>query len=200
MPRSEEANQRIRKERREQILDAAARVFARKGLAGARIADIAAAGEMSQGLIFRYFASKEEVFAAVIEDALQSASDLAQQALQQPCSPLGKLRWLLQLYLPGMWFKPDYGLVILQALNSEATPQEIRELVEEQSARTLQVYRQIIIEGQEVGEIVRGNPAWLTLVFGACLQGLNASVLHQPRALGVEGPPDPEIVLRLLKA
>ncbi len=57
MPRTEEANQRIREERRGQILDAAARVFARKGLAGARIADIAAAGEMSQGLIFRYLSA-----------------------------------------------------------------------------------------------------------------------------------------------
>ena len=31
MPRTEEANQRIREERREQILDVASRVFARKG-------------------------------------------------------------------------------------------------------------------------------------------------------------------------
>ena len=71
MPRTEEANQRIREERRGQILDAAVRVFARKGLTGACIADIAAAGEMSQGLIFRYFASKEEVFAAVVEAAVK---------------------------------------------------------------------------------------------------------------------------------
>src|SRR6266436_2832984 len=200
MPRTEEANQRIREERRGQILDAAARVFARKGLAGARIADIAAAGEMSQGLIFRYFASKEEVFAAVVEDALQSTIGLAQAALQQPCSPLEKLRWLLQIYLPGMWFKPEYALVILNALNSEATPQEVRELALEQSKRSLQLYRQLIVEGQEAGEVVQGDPAMLTLAFAACIQGLSSGVLHLPRTLGIDGPPDPEIVLKILKA
>ena len=200
MPRTEEANQRIREERRGQILDAAARVFARKGLAGARIADIAAAGEMSQGLIFRYFASKDEVFAAVVEDALQSTIGLAQAALQQPCSPLEKLRWLLQIYLPGMWYKPEYALVILNALNSEATPQEVRELALEQSKRSLQLYRQLIVEGQEAGEVVQGDPAMLTLAFAACIQGLSSGVLHLPRALGIDGPPDSEIVLKILKA
>jgi len=200
MPRTEEANQRIREERRGQILDAAARVFARKGLTGARIADIAAAGEMSQGLIFRYFASKEEVFAAVVEDALQSTIGLAQAALQQPCSPLEKLRWLLQIYLPGMWYKPDYALVILNALNSETTPQEVRELTLEQSKRSLQLYRQLIVEGQEAGEVVQGDPDMLTLAFAACIQGLSSGVLHLPRTLGIDGPPDPEIVLKILKA
>ena len=200
MPRTEEANQRIREERREQILDVAARVFAHKGLAGTRIADIATEGEMSQGLIFRYFASKEEVFAAVVEDALRSTIDLAQGALQQPCSPLEKLRWLLQIYLPGMWHKPEYALVILNALNSEATPQEIRELVLEQSKLTLQLYRQLIVEGQEAGEVVQGDPDMLTLAFAACIQGLSSSVLHLPRTLGIDGPPDPEIVLKILKA
>lgn len=200
MPRTEEANQRIREERREQILDAAARVFARKGLAGARIADIAAAGEMSQGLIFRYFASKEEVFAAVVEKALQSATRLAQAALQQPGSPLEKLRWLLQVMLEGMWRKPDYSLVIQHALNSEATPQEMREHVFEQSERSLQLYRQLIVEGQEAGEVVQDDPDILTLAFASCIWGLSSAVLHLPRVLGIEGPPDPEVVLRLLKA
>jgi AcrR family transcriptional regulator len=200
MPRNEEANQRIREERRAQIIDIASRVFARKGLVGTRIADIASEGEMSQGLIFRYFASKEEIFAAVVEKALQSATNLAQAALQQPCPPLEKLRWLLQISLSGMWHKPDYVLVVLQALNSETTPQEVLELVLDLSNSIMQSYRQIIIEGQETGEIVQGDPDMLTWVFASCIQGISSGVLHLPRVLGIETPPDPEIVLRLLKA
>lgn len=200
MPRTEEANQRIREERREQILDVASRVFARKGLAGTRIADIATEGEMSQGLIFRYFASKEEVFAAVVEKALQSATRLAQAASQQPGSPLEKLRWLLQVSFEGMWRKPDYILVVLPVLNGENAPSEIRELVLEQSQHTLQLYRRLIVEGQETGEIVEDDPDMLTLTFAACIQGISSSVTYLPRTLGIEGPPDPEVVLRILKA
>jgi AcrR family transcriptional regulator len=200
MPRTEEANQRIREERREQILDVASRVFARKGLAGTRIADIASEGEMSQGLIFRYFASKEEIFAAVVEKALQSATRLAQAASQQPGSPLEKLRWLLQVSFEGMWRKPDYILVVLPVLNSENAPPEIRELVLEQSQHTLRLYRRLIVEGQESGEIVEDDPDMLTLTFAACVQGISSSVTYLPRALGIDGPPDPEVVLRILKA
>jgi AcrR family transcriptional regulator len=199
MPRTEEENQRIREERKEQIVDVAAIVFARKGLAGTRIADIAAAGDMSQGLIFRYFASKEEVFAAVVEDALESSIRLAQAALELSCSPLEKLRWLLRIYLVGMWRKPEYGLVILHALSSESLPQEVREHIVAESSRVLQIYRQIIVQGQEAGEIVQEDPAMLTLAFGASLQGLVAGVRYMPDVLGIKEPPDPEVVLRLLK-
>jgi AcrR family transcriptional regulator len=200
MPRTEEANQRIRAERRAQILDAAALVFAHKGLTGTRTADIAAACRMSEGLLFHYFASKEDIFAAVVEVALQAAGSPAQAVLQQPGSPLEKLRWLLQVYLPGMWSKPAYFLVILQALNSETTPQALRERVLEQSARNLHLYQQLIVEGQAIGEVAQGDPALLTLAFAACIQGLGSGVLHWTRLLGVSEPPDPEVVLRLLKA
>src|SRR5215471_17574379 len=143
MPRTEEANKRIRAQRREQILDMAAQLFAQKGLAGTRTADIALACKMSEGLLFHYFASKEDIFAAVVEAALQAAGQPAKAALQQPGSPLEKLRWLLQVYLPGMWSKPAYFLVILQALNSETTPEALHQRVLEQSERTLHMYQQL---------------------------------------------------------
>jgi AcrR family transcriptional regulator len=199
MPRTEEANQRIREERREQILDVASRVFARKGLAGTRIADIATEGEMSQGLIFRYFAGKEEVFAAVVEKALQSSTRLAQSAQVQPGSPLEKLHWLLQILFEGMWRKPDYSLVIQHALNSDTTPEEVREHILEQSQQTVQLYRQLIIEGQEAGEIVEGEPNMLTLAFAASIQGISSGVAYLPLTLDIDGPPDPEVILRMLK-
>ena len=198
MPRTEEANQRIRAERRAQILDAAAQVFAHKGLAGTRTADIAAACKMSEGLLFHYFASKEDIFTAVVEAALQASGNPVQAALQRPGSPLEKLRWLLQVFLPGMWSKPGYFLVILQALNSETTPEALRERVLEQSNRNLHIYQQLIAEGQAAGEVVQGDPAVLTLAFAACIQGLGSGVLHWPRLLGLNTPPDPEVVLHML--
>jgi AcrR family transcriptional regulator len=200
MPRTEEANQRIRAERRAQILDVAAQIFAHKGLVGTRTADIAAACKMSEGLLFHYFARKEDIFAAVVEEALQAAGNPAQAVSQQPGSPLEKLRALLQVYLPGMWSKPAYFLVILQALNSETTPEALRERVLEQSARTLDIYHRLIVEGQTTGEVAQDDPALLTLVFGACIQGLGSGVLHWPRLLGLSEPPDPEMVLHILTA
>jgi AcrR family transcriptional regulator len=48
-------------ERREQILDAALRVFSVKGFAGASIRDIAREAGITEGLIYHYFESKEQL-------------------------------------------------------------------------------------------------------------------------------------------
>src|SRR5690349_7007883 len=65
MPRTPEANQRIRDARRAKILESARRVFARKGMA-ATIADIAADAQISPGLAYRYFADKEALLSELI--------------------------------------------------------------------------------------------------------------------------------------
>src|SRR5947208_16009730 len=103
MPRTEEANQKIRDERRRHILNTAVKVFARQGLEATRIADIAAAGEMSQGLVYRYFASKEEIYAAVLEGGTLRPLEAARAIAQQNISPTEKLREILDLFISGMW-------------------------------------------------------------------------------------------------
>jgi AcrR family transcriptional regulator len=51
-------------ERREQILDAALRVFSQKGFGGASIRDIAREVGITEGLIYHYFESKEQLMQA----------------------------------------------------------------------------------------------------------------------------------------
>ena len=53
--------------KRNQIVEAAARVFARKGYAGAVVADIAAEACIGKGTVYEYFSSKEDLFFAVFE-------------------------------------------------------------------------------------------------------------------------------------
>ncbi len=54
-------------ERRLQILDAALEVFAARGFKSASIKDIAEAAGISQGLMYHYFKSKEDLLAATIK-------------------------------------------------------------------------------------------------------------------------------------
>jgi AcrR family transcriptional regulator len=53
-----------KEERREQILDAALRVFSEKGFAGASIRDIAREVGVTEGLLYHYFESKEQLMHA----------------------------------------------------------------------------------------------------------------------------------------
>lgn len=61
MPRTKEQYDKIRKDRRKKILDAALVVFAKKGYHSSTIAAIAKTAGMSQGLLYNYFKSKEDV-------------------------------------------------------------------------------------------------------------------------------------------
>lgn len=54
-------------ERKQEILDAAVRVFAKKGYEKTSITDIAKEIGISQGLCYRYYASKEEIYDAALD-------------------------------------------------------------------------------------------------------------------------------------
>lgn len=55
-------------EKRRVILDAAVRVFARKGYHAARVGDIAEEAGVAHGLLYHYFRSKEEVLATIFRE------------------------------------------------------------------------------------------------------------------------------------
>src|SRR5215218_9458437 len=73
VPRTEEANQQLRSVQRAKILAGARTAFARRGLA-TTMADVAAAAGVSQGLAYRYFAGKDEIYLALVEEALISSA------------------------------------------------------------------------------------------------------------------------------
>ncbi|MDP6593244.1 MAG: helix-turn-helix domain-containing protein, partial [Candidatus Marinimicrobia bacterium] len=55
--------------KRTQIIQAAIKVFARKGLERGKIADVAKEAGIGKGTVYEYFRSKEEIFSA-IEDSV----------------------------------------------------------------------------------------------------------------------------------
>jgi AcrR family transcriptional regulator len=61
--------------RREAVLDAAVRVFARRGLHGSSTEEVARAAGISQPYVFRLFGTKKELFVAAVERCLAETHD-----------------------------------------------------------------------------------------------------------------------------
>src|SRR5882724_327139 len=61
--------------RRDEILQAACRIFASLGYSAANVEDIAKEAGMAKGTVYLYFKSKEEIFAAVLARDLESLTD-----------------------------------------------------------------------------------------------------------------------------
>jgi AcrR family transcriptional regulator len=60
--------QHVRRDRREDILKASLHLFATKGFHGTSMRDIAREADLTEGLIYHYFAGKRDLFRAIIEE------------------------------------------------------------------------------------------------------------------------------------
>src|SRR5437868_12703689 len=77
---------KVVEDRREQIIDAAMRVFSQKGFTRATNKDIAREAGITPGLIYHYFENKEALLRAIIEarSPLGLISSLSPQTLMLP--------------------------------------------------------------------------------------------------------------------
>jgi AcrR family transcriptional regulator len=197
MPRSAQANQRIRDERREQILQAGLTVFAAKGLAATKISDIAAAADLSYGLVYHYFHDKDELYFALVERALQGTLHLTTTALQRPGAAWGRLRALCEEMIEGARAAPEYFLIILQAQVSEPPSSAIHTLAQRYGEQIWTNLVTLIEQAQEEGQAVLIDARELASTMIAILQGLslNQMLNHQTRNVS----PSVSTVLRFLR-
>ncbi len=171
-PRTALQNQHIRDERREEILHAALGVFARMGFEATKIADVAAASDMSHGLIYRYFPSKEAAFVALVELAVQGGLRLTEEALANVGTPWDRLRVLCERLLAGVQSRPEYPLIIVQAYASGTIPEAARSLLRRYGEQTHRNVAQLIRQGQAAGQVRTGNADELAAILLAMIQGL----------------------------
>lgn len=121
-------------ERRRQLLDAGAALFARHAYEEISMRQIAQAAGVSKPLLYHYFPSKNELFLAAVAEA---SSEL--QRLIEPNgngTPLVQLTESLDAYLT--WIE-DNGETWSKLMQSAATLPEARELVEGFRARTMEL-------------------------------------------------------------
>jgi AcrR family transcriptional regulator len=76
-PKAERRPRRPSTERREEILDAARRVFLMSGYAGATVREIAAAADVNDAVLYRSFSTKEQMFEEAIAAPLEEAVNAA---------------------------------------------------------------------------------------------------------------------------
>src|ERR1700753_3540305 len=80
---SEPRWRRLPEERPRQILAAALEVFGERGLAAARLEDIAKRAGVSKGTIYLYFSNKEELVRAMIGDIVVGQLEVAERAVEE---------------------------------------------------------------------------------------------------------------------
>jgi AcrR family transcriptional regulator len=86
--------------RREEILDATVEQVESRGFGSTRVADVAEALDISSGLVFYHFGTKDELFAAALEHAADRDLARLERTASRARSPIEAVRRILALYSP----------------------------------------------------------------------------------------------------
>jgi AcrR family transcriptional regulator len=95
------------------ILTVATREFAAKGLAGARIDEIAAATRTSKRMIYYYFGSKEGLYVAVLEEAYRRIRSIESELHLEDLPPEDALRKLVGFTYDYQLANPDFIRLVM---------------------------------------------------------------------------------------
>lgn len=197
MPQTEQAYEEMREKSIKKILDAAGKVIAKKGRT-ATIAEVAAEAGVSQGLAYRYFTSKEEIFYALLRQIMQSSGVANMGVLTMPGTPLERLERIITGILELRREHPEVYSFVFQALIDEKLPEDIRDALNEQGRGAREVMRQLVVDGQRRGEIAGDDPDQLVDAIMACLDGLSRRMASlYPEDVKMQLP-EARIILRML--
>ncbi|EPZ48304.1 TetR/AcrR family transcriptional regulator [Alicyclobacillus acidoterrestris] len=195
MAASEKPHDDAREIQRLNILSGARSVFARKGWS-ATMADIAEAANVSQGLAYRYFPSKEAIYAELLDRA--SHLEAFENVRTMGGSAMDKLRYLINELLDINDTHIELFRLSVLTLHDDALPAALRAELEEQTEAFRSLLQSLIAEGQQTGVIAPGNPqqllvALLAFLNGLCIMGIQGSENAKRHF------PDADIVLRILQ-
>lgn len=139
--------------RPKQILAAALEVFGERGLAAARLDDVAKRAGVSKGTIYLYFPNKEELFREMVRDIVVGQIEIAEKLVRESDgTPTETLVAFMKHYwerVRGPQFGPLFRLVNAEIHNF---PDLARFYAEEVVARNQQLIAGIIERGIDAGE------------------------------------------------
>ena len=155
--------------RRETIVDAAIRVFARTSYRAAGTAEIARQAGIAEPTIYRHFDSKRALYLAALERCGAIVRDeFARIAATTPAAHLA-LEAMGEWYGQAMETDPEY-LRLRQRSLAETDDVEVRAAVRRMYDQILGIIEGVIRRGQEQGAFSRAFPAeggaWLFLAIG----------------------------------
>lgn len=146
-----------RKERREALLEAATRTFARKGYSVATVADIAAEAGVTEPLIYKHFPSKQELYLEVFRRVTQFFETEIAGIIQEGLPPVKTLEQIALFYYRYLERNVDFARILYQvAAQGEEEAGGLREplrFLKQVVRRLVSLAEALIRRGQETGAI-----------------------------------------------
>jgi TetR/AcrR family fatty acid metabolism transcriptional regulator len=96
----------------QQIIEAAVRVFARKGYYNSRVSDIAREAGIAAGTIYLYFKTKDDILVTLFRDKMADFVGVLRKAIAGEADAASKIRRLVSLHFRILEESPDLAEVV----------------------------------------------------------------------------------------
>lgn len=192
-PLNKQQLDQIRDQRTEQIKQAALKVFARHGYSGTKTSIIAKEAGISEGLIYRYFHSKNELFSTIVQELMEEAKREINTIQYLPGTPFEQIRYLANNMMDE---NNMYAFMLMErARKAKDVPEKVSMIFEQVPTNVLiEPLVPIFIKGQEKGEFSSGDPRKMLSWFFTIIN----SLLTQDEVDKEYGLPDVDVLMRIL--
>ena len=138
-------------EKYKSILDAAVRVFARKGFYQARVSEIAREAGVADGTIYLYFQNKDDILISLFEEGMKMVIENVQTEIEKVSDPLEKIRRFALAHLSLIENHKDMAEIIQVELRQST--KFMKEYRNEKFYEYIDIIGNIVKEGQAQGLI-----------------------------------------------
>lgn len=153
-------------DKRERILAAAERIFARHGFFAAKVSDVAKEAGVADGTIYLYFKSKDDLLISLFERRMQEVNSTLRTAVAKHKSPREQLRAFVQAYLQLVSDEPAAAEVLTIELRQSS--KFMKEYENPEFADFLRTLGNLVAAAQDKGEIDGNIPSHVVarMIFG----------------------------------
>lgn len=186
-----------KEQRRQLILDTALELFAKKGYADTKIGDIAKAADMSVGLMFHYFESKEKLLEELVRCGAEATNTPRELNFE---NPLDYFEGFLKMLFRYARENPRvlYMFVIMsQVGRGEGIPPHIKEIA--MGVDQIEQSAEVIAAGQRYGYFREGDPYLLSFAFWSSVQGIMELLAASPEMLERGTLPEADWIIDIIR-
>ncbi|TCL59058.1 TetR family transcriptional regulator [Kineothrix alysoides] len=167
-----------KEKRRQLILWKALELFVKNGYAETKINDIARAADMSVGLLFHYFESKEQLYEELIRMGVEGTKEPQKMEFSNPLEFFTGFLDALFLFSSQQPWVFLLFVLMAQTRRSDGVPAHIKALAME--VDQMEQSAEIIRMGQSEGVFRDGDPYALSAAFWCSVQGIMEQLAVTP--------------------
>jgi len=169
--------------RRNQILDAATKVFVRLGFQHARMDDIVEESGLSKGTLYWYFKSKEDIINAILRRLFTGELENLESLLEAEGTASERLLQLTNNRVIGMKRMSDLVPIIFEFYAVAVHQQWVKQFIGEYFKHFRRLLEDLINQGIDRGEFNPVNAVETAISFASMYEGLTIHWLMEPEAV-----------------